>query len=187
MTTPRAGGGRTRISASCVLAVPAFGPWDGRAATPCSLVVELRFPAARGDCPDAPDRSVVERVRCDRAPPYGDQTEGAYRVGESRVQLLERHVWPPTGGSCWWAINISLVRVLVKVERPACALAQAGRLERSLDSSRTRVRRVLVPKSLHQRLVSDPIPARMPPSAHGRPHTPSSRRQSARATARRPG
>src|SRR5215471_13685833 len=29
-----------------------------------------------------------------------NQTEGAYRVGESRVQLLERHVWPPASGSC---------------------------------------------------------------------------------------
>jgi len=28
--------------------VPAFGPWDGRAAAPRSVVVELRIPEARG-------------------------------------------------------------------------------------------------------------------------------------------
>ena len=59
-----------------VLTVPAFGPWDDRAAPSCSRALELRFPAARGYCPDVP--KVLLRWN------GAAQAADAYRVGESR-------------------------------------------------------------------------------------------------------
>ena len=46
--------------------VPAFGPWDDRAATSRSAKaarrqLELRYPAARGDCPYAPKTAASQR------------------------------------------------------------------------------------------------------------------------------
>jgi hypothetical protein len=82
---------------SCVLTVPAFGPWDDRAATSCSGdadVFELRIPAARGDCPYAPKIVTYDGLDW--------RGTGRGRISSSGVafQLPERRAWPAERLAC---------------------------------------------------------------------------------------
>jgi hypothetical protein len=103
-------------SATLVLTVPAFGPWDGRAATSCSDVFELRFPAARGDSPYVP--KMLNWLS------GAAQAEDAYRVGESRSNYPSVIPGRP---------NCLLITSWSKWKTPHLRSAQVGRLKRSLD------------------------------------------------------
>ena len=67
------------------------------------------------------------RRRCRHAAGRRTRRRAWYRVGESRVQLLVPHVWPPIDGTAVFENSAESFSCLPKVRRPACALAQAGR------------------------------------------------------------
>jgi len=134
-----------------VPAVPAFGPWDGRVAAPCSVVVELRIPAARGERPYAPDR--VDRSCTRRVRRSANQTEGAYRVG-SRVSDYSS----VTSGRRSAVLRVNHQRPPSKANAPPARWRRRGdgTLPRLIEDGFTRV---LVWQSLHQMDVSDANPA----------------------------
>ena len=68
-----------------LLTVPAFGPWDDRAATSRSTAarrqLELRYPAARGDGPYAP---MLRHNTKPNAPPAWFRRWGVEKLSDSK-------------------------------------------------------------------------------------------------------
>ena len=87
------------------------------------MVFELRIPAARGDCPYAPN--IVK----DNGVNGAAQAEGAYRVRESRSNYSSVVPGRPNRLSC---VRLLIGHLRVENEkRPTMRSAQVGRLKRS--------------------------------------------------------
>src|SRR5215831_5324296 len=116
-----------------------------------------------------------------------NQTEGAYRVGESRVQLLERHVWLPASGSCESRHQVPPERKRAESETPRLRAGAGGASETLPRPVEDGFTRVLVWQSLHQFDLSDANLASAERSAVPHRRRSASGHSSARATPRRPG